>query len=231
MSGFNEYSTIAAVATPLGTGGVSIIRISGEDAMLIADKCFKSVLGKKLTDSDGYRAHYGKIFDKEKPIDEAVCLVFKKPHSYTGENVVEINCHGGIYITKKILQTVISCGAVPAAPGEFTKRAFLNGKLDLSEAESVMNLISAQGEQGISAAYNMLEGSLSKKINEICSSLISAAANIAAWVDYPDDEIPEISDDNLKIILNNANNELNKLLSRFDSGMAVTSGVEAAIVG
>lgn len=227
----NESKTIAAVSTPLGTGGVSIIRISGENAAEIADKCFVALSGNRLSESEGYRAHYGKVFADGKPIDDAVCLVFKAPHSYTGENVVEINCHGGIYITKKILQTVISCGAEPAAPGEFTKRAFLNGKLDLSEAESVMNLISAQGEQGINAAYNMLEGSLSKKINEICSALISAAANISAWVDYPDDEIEEISDDNLRETLNNAEAELKNLLSRFESGMAVTSGVEAAIVG
>lgn len=231
MKHLTERATIAAVSTPLGTGGVSIIRISGEEAMQIADQCFQSVSGKKLIDSEGYKAHYGKISFQDKPIDEVVCLVFKKPHSYTGENVVEINCHGGIYITQKILQTVIACGAIPAAPGEFTKRAFLNGKLDLSEAEGVMNLISSQGEQGISAAYNMLEGSLSKKINEICSSLISAAANIAAWVDYPDEEIEELSDEKLNEVLRYAYHELQNLLSRFESGMAITSGVEAAIVG
>lgn len=226
-----DRNTIAAISTPMGTGGVGIIRISGENAIEIAEKIFKAFSGKKLLDSEGYRAHYGRVFDGNTAVDEAICLIFRAPHSYTGENVVEINCHGGIFITQKILRLALKNGASPAQPGEFTKRAFLNGKLDLSKAESVMTLISAQGEQGANAAYNLLEGSLSRKIEEINASLLSEAAHIAAWVDYPDDEIMEIDTEQLKSTLLNAKEEINKLLNRFDSGMAVTNGVDAAIVG
>lgn len=226
-----ENKTIAAISTPMGTGGVGIIRISGQEAFEICDKIFKAFSGKTLASSEGYRAHYGRIFDGENAVDEAICIVFRAPHSYTGENVVEINCHGGVFLTKKILRLVFDNGASPAAPGEFTKRAFLNGKMDLSKAEGVMSLISAQGEQGANAAYNLLEGSLSRKIEEINSSLLSVAAHMAAWVDYPDDEIEEIDETNLRKTVINAKNEIDLLLSRFDSGMAVTTGVDAAIVG
>lgn len=227
----SDLSAIAAISTPLGTGGVGIIRISGKNATEIADRIFVSVNGKKLSSSKGYRAYFGRIFDGETAVDEVVCLVFRAPHSYTGEDVVEINCHGGVVLLKKILRLVLQNGAQAAAPGEFTKRAFLNGKLDLSEAESVMTLISAQGEQGVNAAFNQLEGSLSRKIEKINSSLLSLAAHIAAWVDYPDDEIEELGNNELYSTIYNAYLELYALLSNFDSGMAVTNGVEAAIVG
>lgn len=227
----SDLSAIAAISTPLGTGGVGIIRISGKNATEIADRIFVSVNGKKLSSSKGYRAYFGRIFDGETAVDEVVCLVFRAPHSYTGEDVVEINCHGGVVLLKKILRLVLQNGAQAAAPGEFTKRAFLNGKLDLSEAESVMTLISAQGEQGANAAFNQLEGCLSRKIEKINSSLLSLAAHIAAWVDYPDDEIEELGNNELYSTIYNAYLELCALLSNFDSGMAVTNGVEAAIVG
>ncbi len=227
----SDLSAIAAISTPLGTGGVGIIRISGKNATEIVDRIFVSVNGKKLSSSKGYRAYFGRIFDGETAVDEVVCLVFRAPHSYTGEDVVEINCHGGVVLLKKILRLVLQNGAQAAAPGEFTKRAFLNGKLDLSEAESVMTLISAQGEQGANAAFNQLEGSLSRKIEKINSSLLSLAAHIAAWVDYPDDEIEELGNNELYSTIYNAYLELCALLSNFDSGMAVTNGVEAAIVG
>lgn len=227
----SDLSAIAAISTPLGTGGVGIIRISGKNATEIADRIFVSVNGKKLSTSKGYRAYFGRIFDGETAVDEVVCLVFRAPHSYTGEDVVEINCHGGVVLLKKILRLILQNGAQAAAPGEFTKRAFLNGKLDLSEAESVMTLISAQGEQGANAAFNQLEGSLSRKIEKINSSLLSLAAHIAAWVDYPDDEIEELGNNELYSTIYNAYLELCALLSNFDSGMAVTNGVEAAIVG
>lgn len=227
----SDLSAIAAISTPLGTGGVGIIRISGKNATEIADRIFVSVNDKKLSSSKGYRAYFGRIFDGETAVDEVVCLVFRAPHSYTGEDVVEINCHGGVVLLKKILRLVLQNGAQAAAPGEFTKRAFLNSKLDLSEAESVMTLISAQGEQGANAAFNQLEGSLSRKIEKINSSLLSLAAHIAAWVDYPDDEIEELGNNELYSTIYNAHLELCALLSNFDSGMAVTNGVEAAIVG
>ncbi len=227
----SDLSAIAAISTPLGTGGVGIIRISGKNATEIVDKVFISVNGKKLASSKGYRAYFGKIYDDNTAVDEVICLVFRAPHSYTGEDVVEINCHGGVFLLKKILRLVLSNGAIAASPGEFTKRAFLNGKLDLSEAESVMTLISAQGEQGANAAFNQLEGKLSRKIEEINSSLLSLAAHIAAWVDYPDDEIENLDEDEVHSVIFNAKSEIMSLLKSFDSGMAITNGVEAAIVG
>lgn len=227
----SDLSAIAAISTPLGTGGVGIIRISGKNATEIVDRIFISVNGKNLASSKGYRAYFGKIYDGNTAVDEVICLVFRAPHSYTGEDVVEINCHGGVFLLKKILRLVLSNGAIAASPGEFTKRAFLNGKLDLSEAESVMTLISAQGEQGANAAFNQLEGKLSRKIEEINSSLLSLAAHIAAWVDYPDDEIENLGEDEVHSVIFNAKSEITSLLKSFDSGMAITNGVEAAIVG
>lgn len=227
----SDLSAIAAISTSLGTGGVGIIRISGKNATEIVDRIFISVNGKKLASSKGYRAYFGKIYDGNTAVDEVICLVFRAPHSYTGEDVVEINCHGGVFLLKKILRLVLSNGAIAASPGEFTKRAFLNGKLDLSEAESVMTLISAQGEQGANAAFNQLEGKLSRKIEEINSSLLSLAAHIAAWVDYPDDEIENLGEDEVHSVIFNAKSEITSLLKSFDSGMAITNGVEAAIVG
>lgn len=227
----SDLPTIAAISTPTGTGGVGIVRISGKNAPEITDKIFKSVSGAKLAESKGYRAHFGKLYDGEKPVDEVICVVYRAPHSYTGENTVEINCHGGVFLTQKVLRIVLENGARPAEAGEFTKRAFLNGKLDLSKAESVMTLISAQSEQGTNAAFNLLEGSLSKKIEDINSNLLAVAAHLAAWVDYPDDEIEELGEKELKNTISNAKTEINDLISTFDCGMAVTTGIDAAIVG
>ena len=141
-----ENRTIAAIATPNAPGGIGIVRISGKDAIGIAAKIFRPVSGKSLEESKGYCAHFGNVYDNNEKIDEAVCLVFRAPASYTGENVAEISCHGGLYITKRVLRAALDAGAVPAEAGEFTKRAFLNGKLDLAEAESVMALIGATGK-------------------------------------------------------------------------------------
>ena len=129
-----KTETIAAIATAQGQGGIGVIRISGEEAIDIADKIFKAVSGKKLKEISGYIAKFGKICDKDEEVDEAVALVFRAPHSYTGENVVEVSCHGGLYITKRILRLIFEAGARPAEPGEFTKRAFLNGKIDFNKS-------------------------------------------------------------------------------------------------
>lgn len=226
-----DEKTIAAVATPSGVGGIATIRVSGKDATSVCDKAFKSVSGKKLSSLEGYRALYGKIYDGEQPVDEAVCLVFKAPHSFTGEDVVEVTCHGGLFAVKKVLRVILDCGGYPAQAGEFSKRAFLNGKMDLSGAEGIMTLINAQGEQGLSAALNVLEGSLSRKASEINNSLVEVCAHISAWVDYPDEEIEELSEIEILNTVRTAKKEIKSLLDRFDSGMAVTGGVEAAIIG
>lgn len=224
-------STIAAIATPMSAGGIGIVRISGEDAMLIADRVFKSPGGQKLADSGGYRAHYGAVYDGVAPIDEAIALVFKKPKSYTGENVVELSCHGGLYVMQRVLRAVISAGALPAQAGEFTKRAFLNGKLDLAQAESVMGLISAKGRQGLRVSLNTREGHLSQKTDEIANALISAAAHMSAWVDYPEDDIPELDFSVLREGFSHALEKLEKLASTFDGTKALTQGVNTVIAG
>ena len=223
--------TIAALSTPLAPGGIGVIRISGDNAIEIADKVIKTTSGKPLSSLKGYTAAHGKAYNGEELLDECVALVFRAPRSYTGEDTVEISCHGGVYVTSRVLRAVLGAGTRPAEGGEFTKRAFLNGKMDLSEAEAVMGLISARGEGGMKAALTALDGALSKKIDAYCSSLISAAANMAAWVDYPDDEIPDLDFDVLEESLNEVYNGIEGLLCRFDAGKAITDGVDTAIVG
>ncbi len=227
----NSTDTIAAVATPQAAGGIGIVRISGGDAIAVAEKIFVPVRGTRLTASKGYRAYFGRAVDKGEPLDEAVCLVFRAPHSYTGEDVAEISCHGGLYITRRVLQAALSAGARPAEAGEFTKRAFLNGKLDLSEAEAVMHMVSAQGEQAAKAALNALDGALSRKIHAVADNVIAASAAIAAWVDYPDEDIEAVHFDNLRSTFSAAREDLRELLARFEMGQAVTEGVDTAIVG
>lgn len=224
-------STIAAISTGQAAGGIGVVRISGENALSVADRIFKTVSGIKLEKLSGYKAAFGKVFFEEKCVDEAVALVFKAPKSYTGEDVVEISCHGGLLVTKQVLRAALANGAVPAEAGEFTKRAFLNGKMDLTRAESVMNIISAKSEQAKSAALNTLDGALYKKISEISLSLKKIAAQMAAWVDYPDEEIDDLSDDKLKATLLTAKSELEKLIKSFDVGQIIIEGVETAIVG
>lgn len=223
--------TITAVATPNAPGGIGIVRISGDEAVEIAAKVFKPVSGKPLTESKGYVAHFGAVYDKEEKIDEAVCLVYRAPKSYTGEDVVEINCHGGLYITKRVLRAVLDAGADTAEAGEFTKRAFLNGKMDLAAGESVMALIGASGKQAASAALNTLEGNLRKKINECASEIIAVCASLAAWVDYPDEDIEEISPEEMLPVFEKVKAELEAVIRRYDCGRAVTDGVDTVIVG
>lgn len=224
-------STIAAISTGQAAGGIGVVRISGENALSVADRIFKTVSGIKLEKLSGYKAAFGKVFFEEKCVDEAVALVFKAPKSYTGEDVVEISCHGGLLVTKQVLRAALANGAVPAEAGEFTKRAFLNGKMDLTRAESVMNIISAKSEQAKSAALNTLDGALYKKISVISLSLKKIAAQMAAWVDYPDEEIDDLSDEKLKATLLTAKEELEKLIKSFDVGQIIIEGVETAIVG
>lgn len=223
--------TIAAISTPQSAGGIGIIRISGNNAITIADSIFSPTGKKHLAELKGYRAAHGHIIEKSETIDECVATVFRSPRSYTGEDVVELSCHGGLYVLKRVLRAALSAGAVPAEPGEFTRRAFLNGKIDLTEAEAVMSIISAQGESGAKAAMSTLDGALSRRIDGVCSALTLISAQMSAWVDYPDDEIEDLETDALRDTLKNAKNDLNSLLSTFDIGKAVTSGLNTAIIG
>ncbi len=223
--------TVAAISTPTGEGGISVIRISGEKAIEIADKVFVSASGKKLSSLKGYTALFGEVVDKDNKIDDAVALVFRAPKSYTGEDVVEISVHGGGYITKKALRSILSAGADNAAPGEFTKRAFLNGKLDLTQAESVMALISAQSESELKISSAAMGGRISATINEIKNDLVSVAACIAAYADYPEEELPELSVENFGNMLEAAENKLSSLISSYDAGRILREGIQTAIVG
>ena len=206
-------NTIAAIATPHAIGGISVIRVSGDQAIAVCDCCFQAVSGQPLSAIPGYRAAYGKVVDGDCLIDEAVALVFRAPKSYTGEDVVEISCHGGIYITQEVLRVLLKCGAVPAAPGEFTKRAFLNGKLSLTQAESVMDVIASQGKQTAQAALAGMEGNLYRKITGIKEELLSIAGHLSAWADYPEEEIPVVEHDRLLSSLKRAEREINELLA------------------
>lgn len=224
-------NTIAAISTANGPGGIGVIRISGENAFNIGDKVFKSISGKKVCDMQGYTASYGSVYDEDDKIDEAVVTVFKAPHSYTGENVLEISCHGGMYITKQVLRVVIQNGATPAQAGEFTQRAFLNGKMDLSEAESVMDIISAKGKTEARAALACREGKISKEIFKINEILVNSAAHLSAWADYPEEDIPQVDNENLLNQLRKAKSLIEGLLKNYDAGMVLKKGVDTIIVG
>lgn len=224
-------TTIAAIATGNSAAGIGVIRISGTDAIKIAQKVFIAADGTPLSNLKGYTAKFGNVYSNEKKFDNAVALIFKAPKSYTGEDVVEISVHGGIFIVEKTLEEVFKAGAVPAQAGEFTKRAFLNGKMDLTQAESVAALISAQGDEAVSASFNMLQGSLSNKINSVLDQLISCSASMAAWVDYPDEEIPDLSEDSLAEVLENAEFLLSDLIKNYENGIIMTQGIDTAIVG
>lgn len=232
MSSFISDKTIAAISTAQGEGGIGVIRISGEQAVEIGEKVFCSVNGKKLSSMKGYTAAFGKIVNRDKEgVDEAVALVFKAPHSYTGEDVVELSCHGGVYITQQVLRAVFEAGAVPAQAGEFTKRAFLNGKIDLTEAEAVIDIISAKSRSAARAALFVKDGVVRRKIDEIKESLLSLTAHLSAWADYPEEDIAEVSDDMISDVCNNAQKQLQKLLDSYDSGQAVKQGIDTVIAG
>ena len=223
--------TVAAISTGLAPGGIGVIRISGDRATEIADRVFKSLDGTALSELKGYTAKYGRIIIDGEAADNAVALVFRAPKSYTGEDVAELSVHGGLLIVQKTLGAVLAAGAAPAEAGEFTKRAFLNGKLDLTQAESVAELISAEGERSLKASYSALQGTLSRKINSVLSKLLDISADMAAWVDYPDEEIPELGEDELLKTLCECRDELKKLLDGYDNGQTVTKGVLTAIAG
>ena len=226
--------TVAAISTAQGVGGVGMIRISGEKAIEIAQKVFRPYFGQAencLANLKGYSAKYGKILDGNEFIDDAVALVFKAPHSYTGEDVVEISCHGGLYITRRVLRCILDAGASLAGPGEFTKRAFLNGKMDLSQAEAVMDLISAKSKRANELAFSAKEGASSKKINEIKNQLLNIIAQLSVWADYPEDDVPEIDENTLKTELKDIYEKISKTIENYDTCKALKEGVKTAIIG
>lgn len=222
--------TIAAVSTPRGAGGIAVIRISGDKAFSICDSIFLSG-NKKPSDMDGYTCAYGKIEYNGEFFDDCVLTIFRAPKSYTGEDVAEISCHGGIFVTEKILGLIYSLGARPAEAGEFTKRAFLGGKMNLIEAEAVMDIISAQGNASLRSAAALKKGALFARIHEISERLLKLLGELAAWNDYPEEDLPEISEDSMTETLCGVKLMLENVLSGYDCGRIIRSGIDTAIIG
>lgn len=225
--------TVCAISTPLAEGGISVIRISGDASLTIAQKIFTPLTCENVSQMKGYTCAYGRITDPRtgRTVDDGVLTVFRAPHSYTGEDVCEISCHGGVFVTKKVLRLCLENGASLADRGEFTKRAFLNGKLSLTQAEAVMDTISAQGEFALASANLTRGGLLFQRIASVRDALVGELASLAAWVDYPDDDIPAVTDEGLSAALDSAGNALERLLSDHDSGMILKRGIDTAIVG
>ena len=224
--------TIAAVSTAPAPGGIGIVRISGEEALAVADQVFRGVSGKKLSEMRGYTAQLGGAFTPAgERLDDVVALVYRSPKSYTGEDVVELSCHGGLYVTKRLLQLVLDAGASPAGPGEFTRRAFLNGKMDLAQAEAVMGLISASGEQARKAALAGSSGVLSQRIAAIKGELMEQAAHLAAWADFPEEDVPEVEESQLLEGIRRGEAALSQLLEGFERGRMYREGLVTVIAG
>lgn len=228
-----DEDTIAAIATGMGGAGIGIIRISGEEAVAIAERLFRQKKGKSLKMAESHKLLYGYIIDPEteKPIDEVLVSKMNKPFSYTAEDVVEINCHGGIVPLQKILKTVLKQGARLAEPGEFTKRAFLNGRLDLTQAEAVMDIISAKTEQSLNYSMGQLEGHLSEKIDEIDAVLMDMMMHIEANIDYPEFDIEKVSMTFLKARCEAVLQQIKKLLATAETGKIYREGITTAILG
>lgn len=226
----SKNSTIAAIATAQGVGGIAVIRISGPDALNIADKVFFGA--KKLTEVPSHTVHYGfiKNSDGEK-IDEVLATVLLSPKTFTREDTVEISTHGGVRTSRAVLDAIIRAGAHMAAPGEFTKRAFLNGRIDLSQAEAVIDIINAQNDLSRRNALSQIEGALSKKIHEVREKLLYLGAQMQVTIDYPDEDLEDITYDDILNITRECANEVKKLLESADNGRIIKNGIKTAIVG
>lgn len=227
-----KNDTIAAISTAMTGSGIGIIRISGEKSVSIAEKIFHpGKKGKKLSEQAAYTAHYGMIKDGEEIIDEVLVLLMKKPHSYTAEDTVEIHCHGGVYVMKRILDLVIRNGARPADPGEFTKRAFLNGRIDLSQAEAVMDVIQAKNEYALKSSVSQLKGSVMKKIRALREQVLYEIAYIESALDDPEHISLEGYPQKLCVKVDNFLKESEELLTGAEEGRVLREGIRTVIVG
>lgn len=224
--------TIAAIATAMSNSGIGIIRISGSDALAIIDKIFRGKnSSKKIASEKSHTVHYGYIYDGEDAVDEVIVLLMKAPNSFTREDVVEIDCHGGVLVTKKILETVIKYGARPAEPGEFTKRAFLNGRIDLSQAEAVIDVINAKNNFALKSSVSQLKGAVHDKIIEIRARILYNIAFIESALDDPEHISTEGYSEKLLLEVEKLTNELKKLLNSADNGRIIKEGIQTVIVG
>lgn len=224
--------TIAAIATAPGEAGIGIVRLSGSMAIDILNKVFRGKRSKSVFDIPSRVASYGHIVDeRDNVIDEVLSIIMRKPNSYTKEDVVEIHCHGGIIPVRKIMELVLKNGAVMAEPGEFTKRAFLNGRIDLTQAEAVIDVITSKTETGLNAALNQLDGELSKELHSIMSDLLSMLAHIEASIDFPEHDIEEVTQDNILKAAFKVAIAMKKLSDSFEEGKIIRDGLSTAIVG
>lgn len=225
--------TIVAISTTLGESGIGIVRLSGKEAIMIADKIFKAKSNKSLSAVPTFSVHYGYIIDKTNGnvIDEVIVNVMKAPRTYTREDVVEINCHGGIIPLKKVLQLCISAGARLALPGEFTKRAFLNGRIDLAEAEAVIDIIKSKTNESLKAAVLQLKGKLSKEINRISEELKKICSQVEANIEFPEEEVETTDMEKVKNSLNNILQKINDLTDSYEEGRILREGIKTAIIG
>ncbi len=223
--------TIAAIATPPGIGGIGIIRVSGKDTFVIVNSVFSGIKDVPLWERQNRTIQYGHIMDGEQIIDEVMLLLMKGPHSYTAEDVVEIQCHGGIVPVKRILTLLLLKGVRLAEGGEFTKRAFLNGRIDLIQAEAVMDIINAKTEMSLALAVNQLDGTLTKKIRELREELISLIAHMEVAIDYPEEDIEDINTDDARKRMIPIMRDMEDLLGTASSGRLVREGIVAAIIG
>lgn len=224
--------SIAAIATSLSPGAISMIRISGDTAIEIADRVFRSSGGKSLQQFSGYTASYGMVLDdRQNTIDDVMAIVYKAPKSYTGEDMVEITCHGGVLITRAVLRRLLLAGAKLAQPGEFSKRAFLNGKMNLAQAESVMELIHANNMDALRSVRAQMDGVLSQQISDIKQKLLQITAHLSAWADYPEEDIQELDLKGLQITLKQIHQQLTELETSFETGKIIRNGVDTVIVG
>ena len=226
-----KKDTIAAIATAMTSSGIGIVRISGTEAFDIIKKIYKGKNQKDLSQVKSHTIHYGYIVDGEETIDEVLIMIMKGPHSFTGEDTVEIDCHGGVYVLKRILETVIKYGARPAEPGEFTKRAFLNGRMDLSQAEAVIDVIHSKNEYALKSSVSQLKGNVQKKIKEIREEIIYHTAFIETALDDPEHISVDGYGEKLKVTVDNLLKEIDELLKSSDNGRIIKEGIKTVIVG
>ncbi len=225
-------NTVAAIATPPGVGGIAVVRVSGDGAYRVAGAVFRPKnKARRLAEQPGYTALFGHFVENGVLCDEVVALCFRAPHSYTGEDVVELSCHGGSAVSARLLRACCAAGAAPAGPGEFTRRAFLSGRISLTQAEAVMDLIGASSRQGADAAAAVMEGALFRKIDAVRAGLLVLAGHIAAAADYPEEEVPELSEAAVSDALCGAKAVLDALIAGYDTGAILRRGVRTAIVG
>lgn len=227
----NMYETVSAISTPHGKGGIAVIRITGAEAIGVADRVFFPKNGKKLSEIPSNLSVFGGIRKEDAEIDTGVAVVFRAPKSFTGEDTVEISCHGGILLAESVLESTFLAGALPAGPGEFTKRAFLNGKLSLSQAEAVMELIEAESEEKILLSAKKTKGSLTKKLDALIGELKYLLASTYAFIDYPDEDLTDVTPEEMEKRIGDLEEKLKTLVDGYRSGKAISEGIPTVIAG